>query len=154
MKLWEETGGAEKHLQAEMLERMKENQIVGSLVRCPVCGERAKAVVFGYKEEGIWIGCDRSEECARNIEYHKEGWSLEETARDWNRRNSGIRLLIRRMKMLWERMFSRANRAARRISREREAEKRAKEARLAEIFGIERPRGGNKWRIIRRITRR
>lgn len=150
MGIWTETDGAEKHRQRELLEQMKENQILGSLVRCPVCGGKAKAVVFGFQEEGIWVGCDRSEECARNIEFHSEGWSLEETANDWNRRNRGIRLLIRRIKMLFEKVFSRENRAERRIKREREAEERAKIERLAEILGINMPQKG----IIERIFHR
>lgn len=106
------------------------------LVRCPVCGGEAKCVQFGIRSEGVWIGCDRSMECSRYIEVHLRGWSIEETARDWNRRNSGVCLAIRRIKGWFRKRFGAMAREERRIKERKELEKREKEAKLKELFSV------------------
>ena len=68
------------------------------LVRCTVCGGFPEVNVFGRDRFGVWVGCTRTVECSRYVEYHKDGWSVTETIADWNRRNSGIRGAIRRLK--------------------------------------------------------
>ena len=105
------------------------------LVRCPVCGEEAKCIQFGIKGCGVWIGCDRSEECSRFIEIHLRGWSIEETARDWNRRNSGVYGAIRRVKEWFRKRYGAMARADRANKKRKELENREKEAKLKELFG-------------------
>ena len=105
------------------------------LVKCPVCGGEAKCVQFGIRGCGVWIGCDRSMECSRYIEVHLRGWSIEETARDWNRRNSGVCKVIRNVKGWFRRHFGKWAREERRIKKQKMAEKAEKEEKLKELFG-------------------
>lgn len=74
-----------------------------SLVRCPVCYGEAEAHLFGYENRGVWVGCIKSPECGRYVVYHKDGSSLTEAKAEWNHQNSGIRGLIRGVK-IWFRL--------------------------------------------------
>lgn len=98
VELWTETGGEKEYMTLLESKHEQEREILLGLKRCPVCGGVAMGYRFGIKGQGIWIGCLQTEECGRYIEWHKEGWSLSEVAREWNKRNSGISLLIRRVK--------------------------------------------------------
>ena len=79
-------------------ERQKRLALEMSAVRCGVCGMMAKIVEFGLEGNGVWVGCDRTEECCRYIEIHTEGWSAEECVAEWNRYNSGMFGWLRKMK--------------------------------------------------------
>jgi ssDNA-binding Zn-finger/Zn-ribbon topoisomerase 1 len=140
--LWIETGGESEYLEERERERERWEKIEKGLARCPICGEKAKVKEFGLGGIGLWVGCDRSEECVRNIEYHSEGWSFEEVAEEWNRRNRGIRLLIRRIKMWFERNFGERKKFERKELKERERIKKEIEKKRNEIFGIKEEKKG------------
>lgn len=143
--LWTETDGAVRALREEAEREAKLAHIKASLVRCPVCKGEAEMVRFGLRGRGIWIGCFRTEECSRYIEIHTGGWSIEDTARDWNRRNRGIRKWIRSLKRCLFNSFGRRKRAERRYERELEQKKEAEAAKRLEIFGISTPKGKKTW---------
>ena len=129
--LWKVTDGAERVLRKERLRELHLQELIAGLARCPVCKREAKLVVFGRRGKGVWIGCDRTDECARYIEYHSEGWSIDEVAECWNHRNRGLNWLIRKVKMWFRGMFDekkRAERAEKREAEERDLEE--KEERL------------------------
>lgn len=144
------TGGEVEYLREMDAEERKVQEILEGLKPCKVCGGEAKIVTFGLGGMGVWIGCDRTARCSRNIELHTEGWSIEEVARDWNRRNGGMRGTIRGIKMWIEDRFGAGRRYERRIKREKEREDRDKMEKRREIFGVtEKKRGifGRKfWR--------
>lgn len=132
--LWENERSVEEVKEEVEAEREREKQIIEGLARCPVCGEKAEAVSFGKFGEGVWVGCNRSAECSRNIEYHEEGWSLEEAAEEWNRRNRGIRLGIRKAKMWWEKRFGERARMLKKVAKESEERKKKFELERVEKF--------------------
>ena len=106
------------------------------LARCLVCGAEAEIVVFGLEGNGVWVGCCKTGECSRFIEYHKSGYSISDTVKDWNRRNSGILGWIRRMKLWFRNNFGEV---AAKKKREIQSEKKKKmdsEKKMEEIFGI------------------
>lgn len=144
-RLWTETDGAERYLREQRRREEEFNRLVSGLVKCKVCGGAAKVQRFGRKGEGVWVGCDRTNECSRYIEIHTEGWSLEDTARDWNRRNSGMYGAIRRVKRWWRLHFGKMARAERREKRAKEEEKKAKRLRMMELLGIKMPKKAKKW---------
>ena len=133
--LWKETGGEKRYLSQKAKERARRREIEEGLAKCPVCGKGAKVRIFGLGGNGLGVGCDRSVKCSRNIEYHKEGWSLEEVAEDWNRRNRGIRLLIRRIKMWFEWKFGKEAKWEKQKRKEKARIKREIEKKRREIFG-------------------
>ena len=121
------------------------------LARCPVCKGAAKVVEFGLEGNGVWIGCDRTDECSRYIEIHTEGWSVWEVAEEWNRYNRGVYLAIRRVKRWIREHFSAEKRREKRENRKILEENRAKEAKRREIFGLEQPKKKGIWgRILAR----
>jgi len=144
-EVWRETGGEQKVLDA--LERQKElmEDLSDNLAKCPICCGRAKIVIFGREGNGVWVGCDKTGNCMRYIEIHTEGWSIEDTVRDWNWRNSGWRRCIRRAKGWYRVLFGREGRIQKRIKRELEAKKEAELAKRREVFGIIQPKKAKKW---------
>lgn len=147
--VWEETGGEKEYLEREMREERERNRIIRGLARCSVCGAEARVETFGLEGQGVWIGCNETKECVRNIEYHAEGWSLAEVAREWNRYNRGWRKGLRWIKRKIRKRFGEEERYVRRLERERrEAEKKEWERRR-EVFGIKEERKGVIARIFR-----
>ena len=139
-KVWKETGG-----EAEALRRMEETEereewILSELEPCCICGGEPRAEILGLFGEGVMIGCDRSAECKRNIERHSEGWSLEEVAEDWNKRNSGARKWIRLFKSFFRRRYGKIARMEKREKKEKRKRELADRKRRMEIFGIEEKR--------------
>lgn len=143
--LWKVTKGVEEVRREMAAEREKRERMVGGLVRCSVCGGAAKAVEFGAGGLGVWVGCDRSAECSRYIEIHTEGWSLEETAREWNRYNSGMFRVIRRVKRWLRERFGEQKRAENRLKLQKEAEIEAEKAKRGAIFGVKAEKRGERW---------
>jgi ssDNA-binding Zn-finger/Zn-ribbon topoisomerase 1 len=146
-KLWTETDGAARVLQKEAEKRQQFQCIKAGLAKCPVCRKEAKIVRFGLGGKGIWIGCDRTEDCSRYIEFHAEGWSIEDTARDWNRRNRGWRKVLRRIKRGFYDRFGHLSRAEKRLQKEIKAKKEKNLAKRREIFGIFAPQRKKSWWI-------
>lgn len=144
-RLWTVTDGAERDIRLLDESEAKIREITEGLAKCPVCKRPAKLVRFGFHNRGVWIGCDRTEECSRYIERHSEGWSIEDTAECWNRRNSGMRKAIRMAKRWFRVHFGSEVRAERRRKRELAAKKRAEIARRREVFGIIEPKKAKKW---------
>ena len=138
--LWKETDGAEKSIERDLAWRSHILGILGGLARCPECGGEAKICIFGFDGEGVWVGCDETEECARNIEYHKEGWSVDDVAECWNHRNSGLNWLIRKVKGWFRKRFGRRAREDRGWEREIAAREEAEKEKRREVFGIEKPK--------------
>lgn len=129
-KVWRETGGEKEYLRRKEEERLNRISIEAGLERCPVCGGRARVAIFGMEKRGVWVGCDASERCMRNIEWHSEGWSMKEVAEEWNRRNRGWRRGVRKLKMWLEREFGAEKRYERKIRREAEKERRERGAEI------------------------
>ncbi len=143
--LWRVTGGEREKLRRDEERRTELEHLVKGLARCPVCKGPARVVLFGARGGGVWIGCDKTADCARHIEIHTEGWSIEEAAERWNRYNRGIFLCVRKVKNWWRKNIGaegRRERAEKRVAAEK---KRAREARLRELFGIKRSEGEKKW---------
>lgn len=136
-EVWRETGGEERARLERVNREMARKEIEWGLADCPVCGGRAKIVEFGMRKEGVWVGCARSAECARNVVLHSEGWSVLECAEEWNRLNSGIFLLIRRLKMWYAGRYGRIKRMERRCRWERAKEIERINRERGEFFGIE-----------------
>lgn len=132
--IWTETGGEKEHQEKLQTVREEEIETVKGLARCPVCGGRAEAYKFGIEKNGIWIGCIRSSECARYVEYHNEGWSLYEVASDWNRKNRGVNKIIRRVKGWVRRKVGKGARIARKIAKEQKKLKEEAQKRREEVF--------------------
>ena len=130
--IWKETGGESAKLQRDQ-ERLEEfERLKSSLASCVVCGKPAKIVRFGRKGNGIWIGCDSTPMCCRNIEYHSEGWSLSDAIKEWNFYNTGLIRLIRGIKIWYSMRFGRY---AKQEMAEKEAEERIKSQRIDKIMG-------------------
>lgn len=147
-RLWTVTDGAEKVLQEEAARRQKFHLIKAGLVKCPVCGQEADIVIFGIRGKGVWIGCDRTEACSRYIEYHAEGWSVEDTAKDWNRRNCGLRKKIRQMKKWFYDRFGKQKREERRFLKELDLKKEQELSKRRKAFGIsEQPKAKRWWKL-------
>ena len=154
-RLWTETDGAEQVLRREAEQERRYAEIKAGLAKCPVCKGAAEIVRFGLSREGVWVGCDRTEKCCRYIEYHSRGWSVEETARDWDHRNRGLRKVVRLIKRWFTERFGRMARAERCMKSERmrgERRKRQKgercsggEWREREKVGGSFGRKGNEW---------
>lgn len=149
--IWTVTRGAEEIRREVLAEAEKYAGLVKGLARCPVCGNEAKAVVFGAEGLGVWVGCDRSDECCKYIEIHTEGWSLEEVAAEWNKYNSGLFRWIRRAKRWFRRQFGAESRAEKAEILKKKAKSEEEKAKREQIFGIKR---GNKcggwWKIWRK----
>lgn len=116
---------------AEEIERHKKG-----LAKCLVCGSEAEIVVFGLEGNGVWVGCCKTGDCSRFIEYHKSGYSISDAVKDWNRRNSGILGKIRRLKMWFRNNYGEGAAEKKRIKREESEKKMAEERKMEEIFGI------------------
>lgn len=144
-RLWTVTDGAENDIRLLEECEAKIREIAEGLAKCPVCNRPAKLIMFGYHNRGVWIGCDRTEECARYIERHLEGWSIEDTAECWNRRNSGIRKVFRMVKRCFRLHFGSEVRAEKRYKKELAAKRLAEIAKRREIFGIIEPKKAKKW---------
>lgn len=129
----------EAEIRAELEER---ERIVKGLAKCPVCRGAAKAETFGRGGRGVWVGCDRSEECLGYLEIHAEGWSLAEAAGEWNRSNRGMNLIIRRLKRWMRERIGKVKRAERAAKRRKEAEEAAKRERIREIYGERKAKKG------------
>lgn len=145
VEIWQVTKGSEELEAERAAEEAKLREIECGLAKCPVCGRAARIVEFGLFGTGVWIGCDRTEECSRYIELHTEGWSVEECAAEWNRCNSGVCLVIRRVKKWFRERFGAEKRAEKRKNREEIAKKRAESERRREIFGVEKPKKRGFW---------
>lgn len=144
--LWVETGGEKRVLEARTAQEALIRRLVGSLEPCPVCNGAAKIVSgYGLGGNGIWVGCDKTEECCRYIERHKEGWSIEDTVLDWNRRNKGWRKYIRGIKRWCRHHFGAEERTKRRLIREMAVKREAELAKRRELFGILPPKKAKKW---------
>ena len=139
---WREVRSAEEVRAEEERIRERRQELVDNLVECPECGGYVKAVIFGEKGRGIWVGCDRTPKCARHIVWHSEGWSLEECCEEWNRLNSGIWLYLKRMKLYF---VDRWGRQARWEKAEAKRKLAAREVAFAErkrVFGTGKPKMG------------
>lgn len=135
-EVWTVTRGTEELERERAEENARRELIEKGLRRCPVCKGAAKIVEFGLEGNGVWVGCDRTAECSRNIVLHIEGWSIEEAAAEWNRYNSGIYLLLRKMKMWVERHLGARKRLENQQKREEEKRQRALDEKRREVFGI------------------
>lgn len=144
-RLWTVTDGAEKDIRLMEEREAKVREITDGLAKCPVCNHPAKLVRFGYHNRGVWIGCDRTEECSRYIERHLEGWSIEDTAECWNRRNRGMRKAVRMVKRWFRLHFGSEVRAEKRYRKVLAAKKLAEIAKRREVFGIIKPKRAKKW---------
>lgn len=144
-RLWTVTDGAEKDFRHLEEMETKVREITEGLAKCPVCKQPAQLVRFGHRNRGVWIGCDRTEECSRYIERHLGGWSMEDVAQCWNHRNSGLRKVIRMIKRWFRMHFGSEARAEKRRRRGLEAERRAEIAKRREVFGIIEPKRAKKW---------
>jgi len=144
-RLWTETDGAERYLAECERKRQEFERLVKSLAKCPICKGAARIDRFGLLGHGVWIGCDETDECCRYIEYHEGGWSIEDTARDWNRRNRGVLKCIRLLKRWFRVRFGKMARAERVRKRELAAKKAEEMAKKREIFGIFEPKTAKKW---------
>lgn len=144
-RLWTVTGGAEKIVAEEAEREKRYAEIKAGLARCPVCKGAAEIVRFGFRGKGVWVGCDRTEACSRYIEFHSEGWSVEDTARDWNKRNRGVRKLVRLTKKWFSDRFGSRQRADKRFRAEIAAKKAAEVAKRREVFGINEPQRAKRW---------
>lgn len=144
-RLWTVTDGAENDIRIQNERDAKIREITEGLEKCPVCKSPAQLIRFGYHNRGIWVGCDRTEECSRYIERHSEGWSIEDTADCWNHRNRGIRKVIRLAKRWFRLHFGSEVRAEKRYKRELAAQKLAEIAKRREVFGIIEPKKAKKW---------
>lgn len=144
--IWEETRRAEELKRDRERAEEERERIVRGLRRCPVCKGAARAEEFGLGGRGVWVGCDRTARCSRNIVLKVEGWSLQEVAEEWNRYNSGILLIIRRLKMWYEKRFGHIAREERRMRRAKEAEAKEKELAREKIFGIRQPEAAKERR--------
>lgn len=129
------TRTAEEVKAAERKKWERINALLDGLKDCPECGERPRAIVFGAKRRGLWIGCDRTKECLRHICIHTEGWSLEEVCSEWNRKNRWPWSWVKWIKIVWERRFGKQVRWDRRHQRELEEKKRAAEEERKRVFG-------------------
>ena len=143
--IWTVTRGAEEIRREMAAESERYLRLVKGLAKCPVCGGEAKAVVFGAEGLGVWVGCDRSDECSGYIEIHGEGWSLEETAAEWNRYNSGVFGAIRRLKRRIRRLILVLKRVGEREKAEKMLKKEEERAKREQIFGIERVEKRRRW---------
>lgn len=149
--VWRETRGTEEIAAEERKERERIARIESGLAKCSVCGGGAKWRVFGLEGHGVWVGCDRSAECSEYIEIQTEGWSLEEVAAEWNRYNSGVFGIIRRMKRWIKKRFGARKRAENREKAAKRAKIEEERAKRAQIFGVEREkRAGRWWKIWRK----
>lgn len=142
---WAVTRGTEELEAERQTERAARLAIEHGLAKCPVCRGAARIVEFGLFGTGVWIGCDRTEECSRYIELHTEGWSIEECAAEWNKCNSGVCLVIRRVKKWFRERFGAEKRAEKRKIREEIVKNRAESERRREIFGVEKPKKRGFW---------
>ena len=145
MGLWREVRGVEETEAGLLRDVRRQEELESGLARCGVCGGYARIEVFGLFGEGVWVGCDASPECARHIEYHSEGWSMEEAAGEWNRYNSGLYKYLRRMKDWYRARFGRVRKAEREMERAMELEKSAVERKKREVFGVGEVRKPRKW---------
>ena len=135
-EVWRESRGTEE-VRAEIeREREERREVESGLARCSVCGGEAKVEEFGLEGNGVWIGCDKTAECRRYIEIHTEGWSIREAAEEWNRYNSGLYLLVRKLKRWISKRVGAERMRELREGRERKREEEAKKARLREVFGL------------------
>ena len=132
-KVVRETAEIEADLKAAR-ERMQE--IESGLARCSECGGKVGVHIFGQEGHGVWIGCDRSFNCSRHIEYHAEGWSIAEVAAEWNRYNSGVMKYVRKAKSWFWKRFGRINRQIKRYNAAKKAEEKAKKAIIREVLGV------------------
>lgn len=126
-------------------EEAARRELEEGLAKCPVCGSKAKVVEFGLEGNGVWVGCDRTEECVRYIEIQTEGWSVFEVAGEWNRNNSGVYLLIREIKRWFRLHFGAEKWRKKRKNREIEEGNRKKEAKRREIFGLKQVKREGFW---------
>lgn len=135
---WRDVRGANEIRAEEESIRRRRQELVDGLRRCPECGGYAKAVIFGPKGRGVWVGCDRMPECARHIVWHSEGWSLEECCEEWNRLNGGIWLFLKKARLFFTDRFGRCARWDRAERKRREKAKREAEAERKRVFGTEK----------------
>ena len=122
-------------------------EIAKGLPRCPVCGGEARIVLFGGGEEksGIWIGCDRTHKCVRNIVYHPWGWSIEESVQEWEKYNKGVLGAIRKAKIWFEKRYGVVTKGIKKYEKEVEEKEKAKIEFKKRVFeGIEKSKGEEK----------
>ena len=152
-KIYEETDGAERHREKEEAEEKRMKEMLRGMAKCSVCGGESRIKVFGLRGLGVWVGCDRSEECIRNIEKHDEGWSIEECVNEWNRNNSGLRRIIRKIKSWIRKRYGKTARTKKEYEKRKKEEKEKKRERMREVFGI-KSQGKKRNRIISWIKRK
>lgn len=133
-ELWKVSRSAKRVAEEEAAEKRKMVLRVRECARCPVCGKKVRGAIFGRKMRGVWVGCDRSPECARNIELHLEGWSFEEVCDEWDRKNRGLNRMIRKMKMWWENWFGEKRRREKEMRRQRLERERRNREELKEVM--------------------
>lgn len=144
--VWRETRGTDEVRRERAAAEARLLGIEAGLAKCTVCGRAAKVETFGREGLGVWVGCDRSAECGRYIEIHTEGWSIEETAREWNRCNRGAFGMIRRAKRWFRERFGAEKRAERKARAKERAEDERERAKRRRMFGMEEARSEGKRR--------
>lgn len=149
---WAVTRGTAELKAKLMAERAERLDMESRLRKCPVCKGATKVVEFGLFGTGVWVGCDRTDECSRYIELHTEGWSIEECVAEWNKYNSGLYLCARRAKIWFRKHFGAEKRAEKRRKKEEIARKRAEDERRRALFGVEKPKKRGFW--VRLLARR
>lgn len=143
--LWVETGGERKIIEGWEAKRKLISQMTEGLERCPVCMGKARIETFGFNGNGIWVGCDKTEECSRYIERHLSGWSIADIVKDWNWRNSGWRKCIRLIKRKVRGVIGKEERIKRRLKKENEAKKKEETDKRREVFGVFEKKCVKKW---------
>ena len=101
-----------------------------------MCGAKAEVVCFGNPLKGVWVGCCRSVRCAKNIEYHKEGWSVEDAIRAWNKKNRGLAGILRKAKRKIEDMIGKGAREEKEYMEKKENDKMQKREALRKAMGV------------------
>ena len=138
--IWRETGGEKDYFEAARARELAEAEMISGLARCSVCGGAARVVKFGRdlsgEYTGVWVGCDKTDKCARNIEIHTEGWSVKDTIADWNRFNSGMYRVIRKVKGWFRNRFGKVASAEKRVLHEKKMERAKKRTEMMIQFGI------------------
>lgn len=108
---------------------------VAKCVRCPRCGGKVRYKEFGIGKRGVWVGCDRTAECQRFVEVHREGWSVAECCQDWNRKNSGIIGCVRKAKWWWKDRYGKYARIRRKYERGKAAAREKLAAERTAVLG-------------------
>lgn len=146
-EIWKEVKGVAETEAEREEQATKEVLFWLGLKRCPECGGEARVSIFGRDLEGVWVGCEATPYCAKYIEYRKEGWSIAEVVREWNKYNSGVYKVLRRIKRWFSIRYGADARYLKRRKKERKAKARKEEAVRALVYGVESSKKRKNWVI-------